>query len=62
MKRTLFVTSVIFLLVWSTAWADKAVESAQQILKAGGFYYGEINGTKDAERRQPFGVTRSGMD
>src|SRR3954471_2500428 len=49
MKRTLFVTSFVFLLVCSTAWADKAVESAQQILRAGGFYYGEINGTKDTE-------------
>jgi peptidoglycan hydrolase-like protein with peptidoglycan-binding domain len=49
MKRTLFVTSLVFVLVCSTAWADKAVESAQQILKAGGFYYGEVNGTKDAD-------------
>jgi len=49
MKRTLFVTSLIFLLVSSPAWADKAVESAQQKLKEGGFYYGELNGTKDAD-------------
>ena len=49
MKRTLFVTTLIFLLIWSTAWADKATESAQQKLKEGGFYYGEINGTKDAD-------------
>ena len=49
MKRTLIVTSLIFVLALSTAWADKAVESAQQKLKEGGFYYGEINGTRDAD-------------
>lgn len=49
MKRTLFVTTLVFLALWSTALADKAVESAQQKLKDGGFYYGEINGTRDAD-------------
>lgn len=49
MMRTVLATALIFLAVWSTAWADRAVESAQQKLKEGGFYYGEINGTKDAE-------------
>ena len=49
MKRTLLVTSLIFALACATAWADKAVESAQQKLKDEGFYYGEINGTKDAD-------------
>jgi peptidoglycan hydrolase-like protein with peptidoglycan-binding domain len=33
----------------STALADPAVESAQQKLKDGGFYYGEINGKRDAD-------------
>src|SRR3954462_8830122 len=49
MMRTLLASAVFFLAVWSTAWADSATESAQQKLKEGGFYYGEINGTKDAE-------------
>jgi len=49
MRRTLLATALIFLAIWSTAWADRAVESAQQKLKEDGFYYGEINGTKDAE-------------
>lgn len=47
--RTLLATALLFLAAWSTAWADKATESAQQKLKEGGFYYGEINGTKDAD-------------
>jgi len=49
MKRKLLVTALLFLAAWSTAWADPAVESAQQKLKDGGFYYGEINGKKDAD-------------
>jgi peptidoglycan hydrolase-like protein with peptidoglycan-binding domain len=49
MHRTLFVTVLIFLAAWSTAWADPAVESAQKKLKDEGFYYGEINGHKDAD-------------
>ena len=49
MTRTLLATALIFLAICSNAWADRAVESAQQKLKEGGFYYGEINGTKDAE-------------
>src|ERR1044072_7675788 len=48
MKRALLLIALNFLLC-ATAWADKAVESAQQKLKEGGFYYGEINGTKDTE-------------
>ena len=49
MNRKLLVTALLFLAALSTAWADPAVESAQQKLKDGGFYYGEINGKKDAD-------------
>jgi peptidoglycan hydrolase-like protein with peptidoglycan-binding domain len=49
MNRKLLVTALLFLAAWSTAWADPAVESAQQKLKDDGFYYGEINGKKDAD-------------
>ncbi len=49
MNRKLLVTALLFLAAWSTAWADRATESAQQKLKDGGFYYGEINGKKDAD-------------
>jgi peptidoglycan hydrolase-like protein with peptidoglycan-binding domain len=49
MKRTLLVTILIFLGAWSNAWADQATESAQKKLKDEGFYYGEINGRKDAD-------------
>ena len=49
MKRTLLVTALVFLTSWSAAMADPAIESAQQKLKDGGFYYGEINGQKDAD-------------
>ena len=49
MNRKLLVTALLFLTALSTAWADPAVESAQQKLKDGGFYYGEINGKKDAD-------------
>src|ERR1043165_4865470 len=49
MKRTIVATALLLLAFWSTAWADRATESAQEKLKEGGFYYGEINGTKDAE-------------
>jgi len=49
MNRRLLVTVLLFLAAFSTAWADPTVESAQQKLKDGGFYYGEINGKKDAD-------------
>jgi peptidoglycan hydrolase-like protein with peptidoglycan-binding domain len=49
MKRKLLVTALLFLAALSTAWADPAVESAQEKLKDGGFYYGEVNGKKDAD-------------
>src|SRR3954470_15692173 len=49
MNRRLFVTALVFLVASSAAWADPAIESAQQKLKDSGFYYGEINGKKDAD-------------
>src|SRR6185437_12402090 len=49
MNRKLFVTALVFLAGLSVAWADPAIESAQQKLKDEGFYYGEINGKKDAD-------------
>jgi len=49
MNRRLFLTALILFVGWSLAWADSAVQSAQQKLKDGGFYYGEITGQKDAE-------------
>src|SRR3954470_12623540 len=49
MMRTILGATLLFLVASSTAWADKATESAQQKLKEGGFYYGEINGTRDAD-------------
>jgi peptidoglycan hydrolase-like protein with peptidoglycan-binding domain len=49
MNRKLFVTALVSLAGLSAAWADSAIESAQQKLKDDGFYYGEINGKKDAD-------------
>src|SRR2546423_14641702 len=49
MNRKLFLTALIFFVGWSLAWADSAVQSAQQKLKDGGFYYGEITGQKNTE-------------
>jgi peptidoglycan hydrolase-like protein with peptidoglycan-binding domain len=49
MKRKFFVIAVVCLAGWSVAWADPAIQSAQQKLKEGGFYYGEITGKKDAD-------------
>jgi peptidoglycan hydrolase-like protein with peptidoglycan-binding domain len=49
MNRRLLVTALVLLGSWSAAWADPAIESAQQKLKDSGFYYGEINGKKDAD-------------
>jgi peptidoglycan hydrolase-like protein with peptidoglycan-binding domain len=49
MSRKLIFTALIFLSIGSLAWADRAVETAQQKLKDEGFYYGEINGKKDAD-------------
>jgi peptidoglycan hydrolase-like protein with peptidoglycan-binding domain len=49
MNRKFFVTALVSLAGLSAAWADPAIESAQQKLKDEGFYYGEINGKKDAD-------------
>jgi len=49
MKGKLFVTALVFLAALSLASADQAIESAQQKLKDEGFYYGEMNGEKDAD-------------
>lgn len=49
MNRTLLVLALIFLAALPSAWADQATESAQKKLKDEGFYYGEINGRKDAD-------------
>ena len=43
------MTALVFLAALSLASADQAIESAQQKLKDEGFYYGEINGKKDAD-------------
>src|SRR5204863_10130284 len=49
MNRKFFVTALLLLAVCRLAWAEPAVESAQKKLKDDGFYYGEINGKKDAD-------------
>ena len=49
MNRKVLVTALVLLASWSAASADPAIESAQQKLKDSGFYYGEINGKKDAD-------------
>ena len=49
MKRKIFVTALVFLAALFLASADQGIESAQQKLKDEGFYYGEINGEKDAD-------------
>src|ERR1700731_4398881 len=49
MKGKFFVTALLLLAALSLAKADQGIESAQQKLKDEGFYYGEINGQKDAD-------------
>ncbi|HZE13555.1 MAG TPA: peptidoglycan-binding domain-containing protein [Chthoniobacterales bacterium] len=49
MNRKLFLTALVLLAGLTAAWADSAIESAQQKLKDEGFYYGELNGKKDAD-------------
>jgi peptidoglycan hydrolase-like protein with peptidoglycan-binding domain len=49
MNRKFFATALVVLVGCSVVWADPAVESAQKKLKDDGFYYGEINGKKDAD-------------
>ncbi|MEP6699132.1 MAG: peptidoglycan-binding domain-containing protein [Verrucomicrobiota bacterium] len=49
MKKQLLVTMSIFFVMFSLARGDQAIASVQQKLKDQGFYYGEINGQKDAD-------------
>ena len=49
MSRRLFLNAVICLIAISVARADPIIESVQQKLKDQGFYYGEINGKRDAD-------------
>ena len=49
MHGKLLAAALLLFLSCSLGWADPAIESAQQKLKDGGFYYGEINGQKDAD-------------
>ncbi len=49
MNRKFLGAAFVLFTIWSIAWADPATESAQQKLKDQGFYYGEINGQKDAD-------------
>jgi peptidoglycan hydrolase-like protein with peptidoglycan-binding domain len=49
MNRKFLLAAILVIAALSTALADPAIESAQQKLKDGGFYYGEINGKKDAD-------------
>jgi peptidoglycan hydrolase-like protein with peptidoglycan-binding domain len=49
MNLKLLVAALSFLAISSVARADQAIESVQQKLTEQGFYYGEINGKKDAD-------------
>ena len=49
MNRKTFVVAGLVFLTCSLAWADPAVQSAQEKLKEQGFYYGEITGKQDAD-------------
>ena len=49
MKRRALIIAAILLSILATARADQSIESAQQILKDQGFYYGEITGKKDPD-------------
>ena len=49
MNRRFFRTALFCLAAFSPVRADQAIESIQQKLKDQGFYYGEINGKKDAD-------------
>ena len=46
---TLRITLLILFAAISAAYADQLVQNAQQALKDQGFYYGEVNGDKDAD-------------
>src|SRR4051812_18033053 len=47
-QKTFAVVALLFM-TCSLAWADPAIQSAQQKLKDQGFYYGEITGKQDAD-------------
>ncbi|MFL6589526.1 MAG: peptidoglycan-binding protein [Chthoniobacterales bacterium] len=47
-RKTIVVAGLLFMMC-SLAWADPAIESAQQKLKEQGFYYGDITGKSDAD-------------
>ncbi len=49
MNRKFFLAALFCLAAFSPVMADQAIESIQQKLKDQGFYYGEINGKKDAD-------------
>ena len=49
MKRSARIVAAIFLSTMMIAQADQSIESAQQILKDQGFYYGDVNGQKDTD-------------
>ncbi len=49
MKQTAQIVVAIFLSTIAIVQADQSIESAQQILKDQGFYYGEVNGKKDTD-------------
>lgn len=49
MKQSALIVAAIFLSTILIAQADQSIESAQQILKDQGFYYGELNGQKDTD-------------
>lgn len=49
MSRTLCAAALVLIAACSVVRADSMTESAQQKLKDSGFYYGEINGKKDAD-------------
>src|ERR1039457_5482832 len=49
MKQSALIVAAIFLSTMVIAQADHSIESAQQILKDQGFYYGEVNGQKDTD-------------
>src|SRR3954447_11081489 len=49
MNRKTFTVAALVFVTCSVAWADQALQSAQEKLKEQGFYYGEINGKQDAD-------------
>ena len=49
MKRKFWIALLSCLAAFSLAQADQSIESVQQKLKDQGFYYGQINGKKDAD-------------